>query len=439
MNSPSVSLLRRLNTFDLTLITIGGVIGSGIFRTPAIVASRAHLPGLMLLCWILGGVIALIGAFVFAELAERHPQNGGLYAYLRDAYSPLPAFLFGWTALLVANTGAEAAAAVLFAQYLEPLTGLQLPVGIVAVGALAFLTTINCLGIRQAGTWQNAIVVLKVSAIAGLVLAGLFAHPAAAVAAPVHPFSNPTTMLGALGVAMLPVLFAYNGFQASTYVAGETIEPHRTIPRGIIFGVCAVIALYLLVNLGSLRVLGAAALAATKTPASDVMQAAVGPIGACLIAIAITLSTFGFVSTRLLLGPRVYFQMAADGTFFRQLAWIHPRTRVPTIAIALEGLIAAIIAASGSYEQILNWIVAPEWAFTVLAAGALFIFRKREADAILPAVRVPGHPFTTAFFIAVLLAIFVSELFIYPRDTLYGVAVMVVGLVVYSAWKRRSS
>ncbi len=429
-------LQRRLNVFDLTLITIGSIIGSGIFRNPAVVANRAHLPGLAIGAWVVGGLLALIGAFVFAELAERRPQNGGIYAYLRDAYHPVVAFVFGWTLLLIADTGGTAAAAVLFSGYLTPLTGMSFDPRIVAVVTLAILVAINCLGVRQGGTWQNTLVILKVAAIAGLIVAGLFAHPGAVASATLPGFDSTGTLLGAFGLAMLPVLFAYNGFQGATYITGETVNPERTIPRGLILGVFAVIAIYVLVNIGCLRVLGPAGLAATKVPASDVMQALVGPIGARLIAIAIALSTLGFMSTRMLITPRVYFQMAADGTFFKQLAWINPKTHVPTIAIILEGLVAAIIAISGTYDKIVNWITAPEWIFVVLAAGAIFIFRKRDAGKVQPRFRVPLHPFSTILLMLVLLAIFFSEVVLIPLDTLYGTLVIVAGIVFYFAWKR---
>jgi len=430
------TLRRRLNVFDLTLITIGSIIGSGIFRNPAVVADRAHLPGLAIGCWIVGGVIALIGAFVFAELAERRPVNGGIYAYLRDAYHPIVGFVFGWTLLLIADTGGTAAAAVLFAGYLTPLTGLPFDSHVVAVVTLAILVAINCLGVRQGGTWQNGLVILKVAAIVGLIAAGLFAHPAAGAAMTLPGFDSNTALVGAFGVAMLPVLFAYNGFQGATYITGETVDPQRTIPRGLIFGVLAVIVIYVLVNIGCLRVLGPAGLAATKVPASDVMQAALGPIGARLIAIAIALSTLGFMSTRMLVSPRIYFQMAADGTFFKQIAWINPKTHVPTIAIIIEGIIAAIIAATGTFDQIVNWTVAPEWFFVVLAAGAIFIFRKRDGDAVRPSIKVPLHPFSTIFLMLVLLAIFVTEAVLLPRDTLYGTLVIVAGVIFYFAWRR---
>ena len=429
------TLRRRLNVFDLTLITIGSIIGSGIFRNPAVVASRAHLPTLAIGCWVVGGLLALIGAFVFAELAQRRPVDGGLYAYLRDAYHPAVGFVFGWTLLWIADTGGTAAAAVLLAPYLTQLTGLALDTRIVAVVTLAVLVGINCLGVRQGGTWQNALVILKVTAIVGLIAAGLFTHPAAGAAATLPGFDSSTALVGAFGIAMLPVLFSYNGFQGATYITGETVEPERTIPRGLIFGVLAVIAIYVLVNIGCLRVLGAAGLAATKVPATEVMQAALGPIGARLIAVAIALSTLGFMSTRMLVTPRIYLQMAADGTFPKQIAWINPKTRVPTVAIILQGVIAAIIALN-KFDQIVNWIVAPEWIFVVLAAGAVFIFRKRDGDAIKPAIQVPLHPFSTMLLMAVLLAIFVTEVVLVPLDTLYGTLVIVAGFIFYDVWRR---
>jgi len=190
------------------------------------------------------------------------------------------------------------------------------------------------------------------------------------------------------------------------------------------------------VNIGCLRVLGPAGLAASKVPAADVVSAALGPIGARLIAIAIALSTLGFMSTRMLVTPRVYFQMAADGTFFKQFAWINPKTHVPTIAIIAEGAVAAVIAWSGTFEQIVNWIVAPEWIFVVLAAGAIFIFRKRDGNAVKPAFRVPLHPFSTILLMVVLLAIFVTEVILVPLDTLYGALVIVAGIVFFYVWRR---
>jgi APA family basic amino acid/polyamine antiporter len=433
-------LLRRLGLVDLSLITVGAVIGSGIFRNPAVVAQRAHLPWAIMAAWIAGGLLALIGAFAFAELAARRPVGGGTYAYLRDAYDPAIAFVFGWTLLLIADTGGTAASASLFSGYFVGYVAPQLHHAVdprlISVLTLGAITGINCLGVRQGSTWQHVLVVLKVAAIAGLIVGGLFApyHPAAAPA--FAAFAGPPALIGAFGVAMLPVLFAYNGFQAATYLSAETRDPARTLPLGLLIGVSAVVAIYILVNVGCLRVLGAEGLAASKGPAAEVMQAFIGPLGGRLIAVAIAISTLGFMSTKMLMAPRLYFQMAADGTFFKQIAWVSPKTHVPMVAIALQGVFSAAIAASGSFEQIVNWVTAPEWLFTVFAVAAVFIVRHRDRGLPNPGFMVPGHPWTTGFFIAALIGVFLAEVAYYPLDTLYGLAVVASGFVFYYVWRR---
>lgn len=428
-------LLRRLNTFDLALIVVGLVIGSGIFRTPAAVAQRAHEPAFVLACWVAGGVVALIGAFIFAELAARRPVDGGIYGYLKDAYHPVVGFVFGWTFLLIVGTGANAAAAVLFAGYLDPLTGMSIDSRLVAAGTLVVLACINLLGVRQGSNWQNAIGLLKVAALTALIVVCLTAHPNLHAAAP-QTFANSTSLLGAVGVAMLPVLFSYNGFQNATLITAETIEPQRTIPRALLLGMAAVVVLYVLANFGYLHVLGASALATSKVPAAAAMDAVVGPVGEKLIAIAIAVSTLGYLSTCMLVHPRVYYQMAADGLFLRPLAWVSRSRRVPVVAILAQAVVGSAIALSGSYEQIINWVVLPQWLFSGLAAVALFIFRRRDAGKASPPVLVPGHPYTTGLFIVTLAGIFAAEFAIYPRDTMYGIAVMTAGVIAFAAWQR---
>jgi APA family basic amino acid/polyamine antiporter len=425
-----LSLLRRLTVIDLTLITIGAIVGSGIFRNPSVVAQRVHIPWLILGTWVAGGLIAVLGAFIFAELGTRRPEDGGLYAYLRDAFHPVIAFMFGWTTLLIADTSGTAAAAITFAGYIAP----SFDPRIVSIGTIAVVTAINCLGVRQGGTWQNVLVLLKVLAIAGVIVAGFVAHPLAVAAQAGAPFAQSAPMLAAFGVAMIPVLFAYNGFQSVSYITGETRDPGRTLPRGLLLGVAAVVIVYVLVNIACLRVLGPAGLAASTAPASAVVQAILGPVGANLIAIAVALSTLGFMSTKMLLTPRIYFQMAADGTFFKQIAWVHPKTRVPVVAIVLQGAFASIIACLGSFEQILNWSIV-EYVFVVLAAIALFVFRARDREKPAPAIRVPGHPWSTILFIAAIAGVFVSEGIAFPHDILVGTAIAMLGAAVFFAWR----
>ncbi len=414
------------------------MIGSGIFRNPAIVAQRAHAPALIALCWAAGGILAIIAAFVFAELSSRRPLDGGLYAYLRDAYHPGIGFVFVWMVFWVMYTGGTAASAVLFADYLAPALGIALDPRAISIIALACVTAINAFGLRQGAGWQNLLVVLKVSAIVALIVAGFSAHSIVAHAPALPRLGTPLQVAGALGVAMLPVLFSYNGFQSATFIAVQVRDPARTMPRGMLAGVGIVIAVYILVSSGCLRVLGPAGLAASTTPAADVMHAAFGTIGSRAIALAIALSTLGYMSTAILVAPRLYFQLAQDGMLFPQAAWVHPRTRVPVVAIALHGAMAAILAASGSFEQIVNWVTLPDWCFIALAAFALFIFRSRDAHLPAPLVRVPGHPWTTLLLIAAVIGVVFAEIAIYPRDSLYAAVVLLVGFVFYFSFVRRS-
>ncbi len=352
LDAPS-SLARRLGLFDATMIVMGGIIGSGIFLNPSEVAREVNTTPLILGAWAAGGVIALLGAFVYAELAARRPLVGGQYAYIREAYHPAVAFVYGWALLLVIQSGGMAAVAITFAKYFKGLTGIAAREWIVAVVALAVLTAINCLGVRAGSSLQSALMVLKIVAIVGLVVCGLFVSGPAATAPDIQEardqLSNEITTFGA---AMVPVLFAYGGWQTASFIAGEVREPRKNLPRGLLLGVMGVTALYLAVNFVCVRALGPAGLAATDTPATEVMRQAFGDTGARLIAVGIVVSTLGFLSQSILTSPRVYFAMAQDKLFFKSVSWLSPRTRVPVIAIALQGLLAMIIAFWGRYTQI---------------------------------------------------------------------------------------
>jgi len=426
-------LARRLGVYDAALIVMGGIIGSGIFRNPSVVAKLVQSPALALLAWALGGVVALLGGFVFAELAARRPSDGGLYAYMRDAYHPVVAFMYGWTLLLVSQSGGAAASAVTFAGYFEPLTGVRIDERILAIATLGLLTLINCLGVRAGSNVQNFFMVLKIAAIAGLIAAGAMAHPVAAAATQVAA-PHSIDALTALGLAMIPVLFAYSGWQTSSFMTGELKNPARTLPLGILAGVGGVVTLYMLVNIVCIHVLGLAGLMNTKTPASDVLQAFMGSRGGQLIAAAICLSTFGFMSNQILTAPRVYHAMAQDGVFFKPVAWVHPRTRVPIIAIALQGVFAIAIALLGNYDQILNYVTSIDYVFFTLSALALFVFRARDARtprAERPAFRVPGHPVSTAIFMIAAGAVVLDTWIKTPRDSLIGLAILLAGVPVY--------
>src|SRR6266498_5744172 len=317
---------RQLGLFDATMIVMGGIVGAGIFANPSEVAHRVHTPFLILGVWVLGGCIAMCGAFIWAELATRLPAAGGQYVYLREAYHPAVAFMYGWGLLLVTQTGGMAAVAVIFASYFRELTGTNWNDSAIAAVTLLTLTGINCLGARAGSNVQSGLMLLKIGAIAALVFIGFVVG---------HNSLKPEGVLGEpasfgvlkrIGAAMVPIAFAYGGWQTATFVAAEMRDACRDLSRGLLIGVGSVVALYLAVNLACLRVLGPAGLDATTTPASDLMRMALGQRGAQWIAIAITISTLGFLSQSMLTAPRVYYAMARDGLFFASVGKLWPRS-----------------------------------------------------------------------------------------------------------------
>jgi basic amino acid/polyamine antiporter, APA family len=437
---------KRLGAFDATMIVMGGIIGAGIFVNPSVVARQVHTPTLVLGAWVIGGAIALIGAFVYAELAVLRPRVGGQYAYLRDAYHPIVAFLYGWTLLLVIQTGGMAGAAIIFGRYFRELTGSGVSEQAVAAITLGALTLVNCFGVRAGSNVQSALMLTKLAAIALLIGVGVAVAPAAAPVAAAAV--TPTSSGGAIGLAtaMVPVLFAYGGWQTASFVSGEMRDPRRDLPRGLLIGVVGVIVLYLAVTWVCLRALGVSGLAATATPASEVMRRFWGDRGGRLIALGIALSTVGFLSQSILTAPRVYYAMARDGVFFQRVGTLDPRTRVPVVAIVLQGVWAAVIALTGKYDQILNYVVAIDVLFFGLTGAALIVFRRREAAARAVGAeqagqrsfRVPGHPVTTALFVIACWAISATTVARYPGDAGIGVIILVLGILVYQYWNRRA-
>ena len=433
-------LARRLGLFDATMIVMGGIIGSGIFMNPSVVALQVHTPFLILGAWILGGLFALAAAFIWAELASVRPEVGGQYAYLREAFHPGVAFLYGWVLLLVIQTGGMAAVAVTFSRYFTELTHLPIGSPYLAGMVLATLTIINCLGVRAGSTVQSILMVLKILAIAALVICGLLLADQTAMSD--GRLDRPPSMdlLTAFGAALVPVIFAYGGWQTATFVAGEIKEPRKNLPRGLILGVTGVVALYLAANFVYITVLGTSGLAESTAAASDVMRRALGDFGARAIAAGVAISTVGFLSQSMLTAPRVYFAMAQDGLFFKRVGTVHPRTRAPIVAIALQGLFAIVIALLGTYERILNYVVSIDVIFFALTACCIFIFRRRQAnDGTKGITRVPGHPLTTILFIAVCALIVINTIYRFPENTLIGIAIMIAGIPAYLFWRRRSS
>ena len=417
-------LARRIGLFDATMVVMGGIVGSGIFVTPAIVASWTRTREEMLSAWLVGGAAALLGAFIYADLSRRRPFAGGQYVYLREAYHPALGFLYGWALLLVIQTGGMAVCAMTFARYFSPLVGLPLSEGAVAALAMAALVAVNCLGVAAGARTQSGLMVVKIAAICAVIGCGLIGSPAVV---PQAAQGQPSFL-----AALIPVLFSYGGFQTACFVAGELKDPRRDLPRALVTGVCFVILLYVGVAFACVRVLGKEALQRSAAPAMDVATRVLGARGAGLIAAGIAISSFGFLSQSILTAPRVYFAMAEDGVFFHGVARVHPRTRVPVVAIVLQGAVAiALLALGRTYEILLQYVVAIDFIFFALTASCLFVFRRRGE-----AVQMPGHPVSTLLFIGICAAVVIATFVHEPLHSLIGLGLTLAGLPVYLLWRR---
>jgi APA family basic amino acid/polyamine antiporter len=425
---------RRLGLFSGTMAVVGGIVGGGIFRTPAAVAERVGSDGLILTVWIIGGVVALAGAFCFAELGQRRPRAGGGYVYLRETWGRLPAFLYGWALLLVIASGAIAAIAVTFADYTLALSGVPRRFGLpLAIAAILLVSAVNYLGVRPGALLQNVFTLLKLLALAVLVAVGLAAGLPPAAAAP-------AAVPLAIGPALVPVLFTYGGWQQTNFIAEEMRDPERDLPRALILGVVLVVATYVLANLAYLQVLGPAGLAASTAPAADAMQRVLGQTGGVLISAGIAVSTFGFLNLVVLVTPRVYQAMAADGLFFPSLARLHPVHRTPAAAIAVQATWASALALSGSFSQLVDYVAFADWVFFGLTAAGLFVYRARDraAGRSAPpgAFRVPGYPWTPGLFVVSAILVVISSVVAAPRNALIGSGLLALGVPVYWYWSR---
>lgn len=433
----TVSYARRVGVFSGTLMVVGGIIGSGIFLNPAIVAQRVGTATATLAVWVLGGVIAVLGAFVYAELGARRPKAGGAYAYLSEAFGPLPAFLYGWALLAVIATGAIAAVAVTFASYATALLGLpSASIMPLALGAIVLLSLINIVGVAPGAITQNIFTLLKLGALAFLIGAGLLLggdHTA-----PTQEIERHSNLVLAVGAALVPVLFACGGWQQTNMIAEELVNPERTLPRALLAGVAIVVAVYLGANFVYLHVLGVAGLAASTAPAADAMATLLGPTGRTIIATGIALSTFGFLDLVILVSPRVYQAMARDGHFFPAFAALHPRFRTPILAIALQGAWAAVLTVWGKYGELLDYVVFGDWIFFGLTALALPFLRKRDRTlgAPDPAFRDRGYPLSVMLFVAAAVYVVIGSVASNPGNALRGTALILVGIPVF-LWSRR--
>ena len=430
-------LARVLTLRDLVLIVVGTTIGSGIFTVPgAVLRHSSGDLGIALVVWVIGSVLALLGALTFGELGAMLPDAGGSYVYVREGFGALPAFLLGWTLFLAINTGSTATLAVAFANYLGELVPLgPLAYKVASVAMIAVVTAVNIRGVRHAATVQNWSTALKVGAIFALAIAG-FVLGDGLHRPDTKVFTTPITVasLSAAGVGLLGVLWAYEGWQNVTNSAGEAADPQRTFALGIGLGTAALVVIYLTANAGYVAAVGPSGVAASDRIAADVVHVLFGPAAAKLVTLVILVSIFSAANGLALTGPRMYFAMARDGVFFRSLAEVHPRFGTPALAVATSAVWAMVLALSGTFEQLFTYVVFASWIFAALAAGSLFMLRRRRPDLPRP-FRVPGYPWTPALFIAAAGAVVVNTVIARPVQAVIGLGIVATGLPAYFAWR----
>jgi basic amino acid/polyamine antiporter, APA family len=415
---------------------IGTVIGSGIFLVPGtILRSVGNSVPVAAMVWLAGGVLSLLGALTYGELSAARPRAGGLYVYIRDCFGALPAFLFGWTFFLVISAGSVATLAVAFSNYVREFIPLSpwLAKG-VSVLLIVSITVVNIRGTRQSANLTNVTTAFKVIVIValGIVLWIFGAHPLFEQHA-----NAPQSSLSGVGVAMISVLWAYEGWQYVTFSAGETINPQRTFPLAFLVGTLALIAIYLLANAGYVSALGAAGVADSTRVAASALSVVVGSGASKMVGFVILVSMFSSANSILLTAPRVYYAMAQDGLFFRSLARIHPTYGTPAFAIGAAGAWSALLAAIGSFEQLLTFVVFIGWIFYALAAASLFVYRRREPNAVRT-YRVPGYPLTPIIFIVAAAALVANTIATQPLRAALGLGIVAMGVPAYFFWRHRA-
>jgi basic amino acid/polyamine antiporter, APA family len=445
------SLKRVLGFGDMTLLTIGCVIGSGIFLVPGEVMLHTNgTVGPALLVWLVGGILSLLGALTYGELSSVNPKAGGLYVYIRDCFGPLPAFLFGWTLFFAMNAGAVATLAVAFGTTLGQLIPFFAPLSkITAIAMILVLTAVNIKGTRTSADLQNWTTGIKVAAIL-LMSAVLLSmgRGLSAIDGSLWPEQMSRSLLSGCGLAMIGVLWAYEGWQYGTFSAGEVTNPQKTLPRAFLIGTASLVAIYLLANLSYVAALSpqeivqAAQSAESRNIAVQALTAVVNPTAARLISVTILVSVFSAANSNVLTCPRVYYAMANDGLFFKKLAEVHPRFGTPAFAIVAGSVWSVVLAAAGTFSELLTYVVFSGWIFYGLAAATIFVYRRKSTEAAR-AYSVPGYPWTPLLFIGAACVLVANTLWTqliqYPIKTLMALGIIILGLPAYYIWRSRNS
>ncbi|HEX7122281.1 MAG TPA: amino acid permease [Gemmatimonadaceae bacterium] len=433
----STSLRRTLTQRDLVLIVVGTVIGSGIFLTPGTVVRTSGSGGMALLAWAVGGVLSLLGALTFAELGAAKPESGGLYAYLRDAFGPGLAFLFGWTMFLVIGSGSLATLAAAFARYATAFVPLSpLAAKLVSLGMIVAVAALNVRGTRQSADAHGVATMLKAGVLVALAILLIVAGTHAGTPDKIAwwPESLSLATLSGAVTGMIGVLWAYEGWQYVTYSAGETVNPQKTFGRGIVLGTAVLIVIYVMANVGYMSALGLDGVAGSQRVASDAAALVLGPWAGKAVAALILVSIISSANGLTLTLPRLFFAMARDRVFFAKLATVHANFGTPAAAIIGTGLWASVLVLSGTFEQLLTYVVFMSWLWFALAAGAIFVSRRREPALERP-FRTPGYPVTPVVFIVAALVIVVNTVITLPVQSLIGLGLAVLGIPAYRVWR----
>ena len=432
------SLNRTLTLRDLILIVVGTVIGSGIFLVPGVVLKQSGGSiGVALLVWLAAGVLSLLGALTYGEMGASKPDAGGLYVYLRDALGPLPAFLYGWTMFFVMATGSIATLAVAFTSYLGQFVTLSPIAGkVVSILMILVVMIINVRGTRQGANVQGVATAIKAGAILVMSVLLIAVGHGFSRTGTIWPSAWNGSLFAGIGVAMIGVLWAYEGWQYVTFSAGETKEPQRIFPLGIGAGTAAIIVIYVLANIAYFATLGADGAMKSERIAADSMAAAFGPAAGKLIAATILVSMFSAANGITLTAPRLYYSMSRDGLFFTKLAEIHSRFSTPVFAIITSSLWAMVLASIGEFQQLFTYVVFVGWIFYALGAVAIFVYRRREPNLARP-FRTPGYPLTPILFVLSAAAIVINTIVTQPKNVIFAIVLMVLGVPAYYMWRSR--
>jgi amino acid transporter len=437
----TAQLSRRLGFWSVVGIGIGITIGSGIFRTPAAIATRVPDPTLMLAVWGLGGLISLCGALSFAELAAALPYTGGIYVYLRESWGRILAFLFGWSQLTLIRASATGAISTVFSEYLLRSLGYDpaahaTAADCIAAAAIVGTAAANIRGVRLGAALVGVSSAMKFGALALMVLVSAVLGAGAGGSTAHFTAEAGPVEAGLFGLALISVLWAYDGFADASYVSGEVSDTNRALPRAIVAATIAIVAIYLAANLAYLYVNPIERIGRSPLIAADTMEAIFGPVGVAMVSVLVTVSTFGALMSTMLTAPRTFFAMAGDGLFFRKLAGVHPRYGTPHVAIALAAALGVVFVFARTFEQLADSFVLSIWPFYGLAVAGLYRLRRTRPDLPRP-YRVPGYPVVPAVFVAAGVYLVGNALLTDPLPTAATLAIIVAGIpVYYLAFKR---